>query len=103
MPWRLEGPEGFETVDGASLVVTNSSEVARELYLAGLGIALRSTWDVGEELRDGRLVQVLAAYEGARDVAVFAARLPGPATPAAQAFIAFVQELYAAPSWEGST
>ena len=38
---------------------------------------------------------------GARDVAIFAARLPGPATPAAQAFVAFLAALYAAPSWEG--
>ena len=66
--WKLEGPEGEVTVRPEGRLVTNSSEVIREAALAGLGIALRSTWDVGAELREGRLVQVLPAYEGSRTV-----------------------------------
>jgi DNA-binding transcriptional LysR family regulator len=49
---------------------TNSSEVVRETLLAGLGVALRSTWDVGPELKDGRLVRVLPDYSGGRRVAI---------------------------------
>ena len=37
------------TVHGQSFVGTNSSEVVRELAVTGLGIALRSTWDVANE------------------------------------------------------
>ncbi|MFU7019335.1 hypothetical protein ACM75T_07670 [Pseudomonas aeruginosa] len=33
--------------------------------LAGLGISLRGTWDIHEELRDGRLVRVLPEWEAA--------------------------------------
>lgn len=70
--WRLEGPRGPETVRVHGPVRTNSSEVVREAVLAGIGIALRSTWDLGPELKDGRLVRVLPAFAGSRRVAVHA-------------------------------
>ena len=49
---------------------TNSSEVVRETLLAGLGVALRSTWDVGPELKDGRLVRLLPEFSGGKRVAI---------------------------------
>ncbi len=70
--WRLEGPDGPSTIRIESRLRTNSSEVVREAVIAGLGIALRSTWDVGPELRDGRLVRVLPEWSGARKVAIHA-------------------------------
>lgn len=92
LPWRLEGREGPVQVTGRSLVRTNSSEVVRELVLAGAGIALRSTWDVGPMLADGRLVHVLGEYRGAAGVAIHAVR---PAAthvpPAVMAFVAFLK------------
>lgn len=93
LPWRLEGPEGAVQVTGHSAVRTNSSEVVRELALAGAGIALRSTWDVGPMLADGRLVRVLDAYRGAAGVAIHAVR-PAAAhvPPAVTAFVAFLKE-----------
>ncbi|MEJ7926624.1 LysR family transcriptional regulator [Sphingobium sp. AN641] len=102
LPWRLTGPRGGVNVDGTSHVRTNSSEVARELALAGVGIALRSLWDVSDALADGRLLQILPAHEGLADVALFAVHLPQPRPPlAVTAFIAFLQHLYApAPPWE---
>lgn len=100
LPWRLEGCEGARTIEGRSRVVTNSSEVVRELCLAGLGVALRSTWDVHAELGDGRLVRLLPDWEGASDVSIFIAHLPAQPTAAVSAFVAFAQALYATPSWE---
>lgn len=70
--WRLEGPEGEVAVRAVAAVQTNSSEVVRELCLAGVGIALRSTWDVGPDLSSGRLQVVLPRYRGSRHVAVHA-------------------------------
>ncbi|HTI68066.1 MAG TPA: LysR substrate-binding domain-containing protein [Caulobacteraceae bacterium] len=103
MPWRLEGPEGPVTVAGESCLRTNSSEVVRELAVAGMGIALRSTWDVWRELAGGALVRVLPDYAGASDVAIFAAH---PSTslvmPNVVAFVQFLQDLYAAPAWESA-
>jgi DNA-binding transcriptional LysR family regulator len=70
--WRLEGPDGPITVRLESPLRTNSSEVVREAVIAGVGIALRSTWDVGSELRSGALVQVLPGYGGSRKAAIHA-------------------------------
>lgn len=70
--WRLEGPGGPVTVRVDGPLRTNSSEVVREAVIAGLGIALRSTWDVGPELRAGTLERVLPDHAGSRSVGVFA-------------------------------
>ena len=70
--WRLEGPEGPVAVRIDSPLRTNSSEVVREAVLAGIGIALRSTWDIGPELQAGKLKAVLPGYGGSRHLAVHA-------------------------------
>lgn len=101
--WRLEGPQGPLTVRPDGMLITNSSEVIREAVIAGLGIALRSTWDVGPELRDGRLVQVLPRYEGSKNVSVSAVYPSRQFLPAkVRLFIDYLASLYGpAPYWEG--
>ena len=100
--WRLEGPDGPVTFRARSRVRTNSSEVARELVLAGGGIALRSTWDVGEELKDGRLLPVLPAYSGASDIAIFALSAGrARAETRVNSFVRYLSDLYAGtPEWD---
>lgn len=71
-PWRLEGPQGPVTQRVHSTLRTNSNEVVRAAVLAGMGIALRSTWDVGPELRTGALKVVLPDYHASSRVGVFA-------------------------------
>lgn len=101
-PWRLDGPNGALTMRPEGMLITNSSEVIREAVIAGLGIALRSTWDIGPELRDGRLVRVLPDYEGSHSVtlsAVYPSRQFLPAK--VRLFIDFLAELYGpVPYWE---
>jgi DNA-binding transcriptional LysR family regulator len=70
--WRLNGPQGAVNVKVDSVVRTNSSEVVREAVLAGVGIALRSTWDVGPDIEAGRLKIVLPEYRASSRVAVHA-------------------------------
>jgi DNA-binding transcriptional LysR family regulator len=70
--WRLEGKSGPAAVRVESAVRTNSSEVIREAVLAGMGIALRSTWDVGPEIDSGKLVIVLPDWHASSRVAVHA-------------------------------
>lgn len=92
MPWRLVA--GTRTTDVAqdSHVRTNSSEMVRELAIGGVGIALRSLWDVGDALRSGRLVRVLPEWEGSQDVGVYAVHLRSPTIPpAVDAFVAFLR------------
>jgi DNA-binding transcriptional LysR family regulator len=100
--WRLEGPEGAVSVPVQSAVVTNSSEVIREAVLAGLGIAQRSTWDVGSELQSGHLLPVLPAYRGGQRVAIYAVYPSRRHLPQkTRVFIDFLAELYGpVPSWD---
>ena len=55
--WRgaeLEGRCSFECNDGA---------VLHEWALAGRGLAWRSLWEVGQDLKEGRLASVLDAWQ----------------------------------------
>lgn len=101
-PWRLAGTEGAMNWDGASQVQTNSSEVIRELAISGVGIALRSLWDVNHELEKGALVRILPEITGSSDIAIYAVHLPMPVIPPAlSAFVSFVEMLFGpVPPWE---
>ncbi|MGK2910295.1 MAG: LysR family transcriptional regulator [Sphingobium sp.] len=101
-PWRLHAPEGAISWDGVSQVHTNSSEVIRELAISGVGIALRSLWDVNHELENGALIRVLPKITGSSDIAIYAVHLPMPVVPPAlSAFVNFVETLFGpVPPWE---
>lgn len=100
--WRLEGPDGPVTMRVAGPLRTNSSEVVREALLAGVGIALRSTWDVGPELKSGQLVRVLPGHSGGRRVAIHAV-YPSRRhmEQKVRSFVDFLGQLYGAtPYWD---
>lgn len=102
MPWRLVGPKGPVSIEGHSHVRTNSSELVRELTLAGGGIALRSLWDISTALERGEVRQILPDHEGSADVGLFAVQLPQANPPLAiTAFVDFLVTLYVPmPPWE---
>jgi DNA-binding transcriptional LysR family regulator len=100
--WRLEGPEGVVHVRLHGPLKTNSSEVVREAVLAGMGVALRSTWDVAPELKSGRLVPVLPGYTGSKRVAIHAV-YPSRRhlEQKVRAFVDYLQGLYGeTPYWD---
>lgn len=70
--WRLEGPDGQVQHRLKGNLRSNSAEFVREALLAGLGIGLRGTWDVGQELLNGKLKVVLPQYQGSSNVAIYA-------------------------------
>ncbi|RVT40663.1 LysR family transcriptional regulator [Sphingobium algorifonticola] len=102
LPWRLSGPRGTVLHHGVSHVRTNSSEVVRELALSGVGIALRSLWDVHGDLDSGALVRMLPDFAGAQGIAIYAVHPPMPhMPPALAAFIQFLKGLYSpVPPWD---
>ncbi|BBD97874.1 LysR family transcriptional regulator [Sphingobium amiense] len=104
MPWRLMGPKGPVTIEQRSHVRTNSSELVRELALAGGGIALRSLWDIAGALREGKVRQILPAFEGSADVGLYAVHVPQANPPRAlTAFVEFLAALYGpTPPWESA-
>ena len=104
MPWRLAGPNGPVTIEGRSHVRTNSSELVRELALAGGGVALRSLWDIADALRRGTVRQILPEIEGSTDVGLYAVHLPQANPPRAlTAFVEFLAALYGSkPPWDSA-
>jgi DNA-binding transcriptional LysR family regulator len=58
--WGLHGPDGQRVdIDVTSRLRCNNGEVWHDWALAGFGLAFKSWIDVAEDLRVGRLVQVL--------------------------------------------
>ena len=100
--WRLDGPSGPVNVRVGGPLRTNSSEVVREALLAGVGVALRSTWDVGPELKSGALLRVLPEYSVGKRVAVHAV-YPSRRhmEQKVRVFVDYLAELYGAtPYWD---
>jgi DNA-binding transcriptional LysR family regulator len=57
--WEFERNGQALAVDVAGRLTLDDSGLIREAALAGYGLAFVSEWDVAEDLRAGRLVQVL--------------------------------------------
>ena len=77
-------------------------EVLREWALAGLGVALKSTWDVRRQLEDGSLVALCPGYTFDTDVAIYAVYPHRRYLPAkTRAFIDFLAESFGPePYWD---
>ncbi len=100
--WRLEGPEGQCQIRTNGNVRSNSGEFIREALRGGVGIGLRSTWEVGPELKSGALKVVLPQYRGSSNVAIYAVYPCREFMPAkVNVLIEFLAELYGAePYWD---
>ena len=73
MNWEYKGPDGKRgSVRVAGHYACDNWEVLREWAMAGLGVALKSTWDVRRQLEDGSLVPLLPGYDFGTDVAIYA-------------------------------
>lgn len=99
--WSLEGDEGIVTLPVSGSMDSDNGEVLREWCLDGIGLALKSLWEIGPDLKAGRLKVVLPAWRPPSH-AVYALYphsryLP----PRVRAFIDFLLETYGPkPYWE---
>lgn len=100
--WRLEGAEGQRPVRTNGNVRSNSSDFIHEALCAGLGLGLRSTWEIGPQLLSGDLKVVLPKYRGSSNVAIYAVYPCREFMPAkVNVLIDFLAELYGPePYWE---
>lgn len=74
--WKLTGPDGVVTVRVKGPLSTNNGELVHQWAIDGHGIILRSIWDVGPSLADGRLIRLLPEYSQEADVwAIYPTRL----------------------------
>jgi DNA-binding transcriptional LysR family regulator len=73
MSWDFKDPRGKPgTVRVGGRYACDNWEVLREWAVAGLGIALKSTWDIYRHLQDGSLVELFPGYAFHSDVAIYA-------------------------------
>jgi DNA-binding transcriptional LysR family regulator len=73
MNWEYKGPDGKRgAVRVSGHYACDNWEVLREWAMAGLGVALKSTWDVRRQLEGGSLVPLLPGYDFGTDVAIYA-------------------------------
>jgi DNA-binding transcriptional LysR family regulator len=103
MNWEYRDPAGKRgMVRVSGRYACDNWEVLREWALAGLGVALKSTWDVRRHLEDGSLVSLLPGYTFATDVAIYAVYPHRRYLPAkTRAFIEFLAESFGPePYWD---
>ncbi|MDH4189282.1 MAG: LysR family transcriptional regulator [Betaproteobacteria bacterium] len=95
-----DGKPGSVRVSGR--YACDNWEVLREWALAGLGVALKSTWDVRRHLEDGSLVALCPGYTFDTDVAIYAVYPHRRHLPAkTRAFIEFLAESFGPePYWD---
>ncbi|ALS62211.1 LysR family transcriptional regulator [Pandoraea norimbergensis] len=100
--WRFMTSGGALSVRVTGRLSSDNGEVLRDAVVAGLGIAPKSTWDIGAYLRRGELVPVLSAYPLADEVAIWAV-YPSRAfvPPKTHALIDFLQARFGpTPYWD---
>jgi len=103
MSWDFKDPRGKPgSVRVGGRHACDNWEVLREWALAGLGIALKSTWDVYQHLQDGSLVELFPGYAFHSDVAIYAVYPHRRHLPAkTRVFIEFLAALFGPePYWD---
>ncbi|AMP05501.1 LysR family transcriptional regulator [Collimonas pratensis] len=61
--WTFQSTEGTSVIPIASKVMSNNTELLRHCLLAGMGIAMRSSYTLGDDMAAGRVVRVLPEHQ----------------------------------------
>lgn len=99
--WRLQGPDGQRSLKVKGNIRSNSFEFMRDALMAGVGLGLRSTWDIALELKNGALKVVLPEWRGSDAVAIHAVYPCRDFMPEkVNVFIEYLAEIYGTdPYW----
>ena len=103
MTWEYRSPAGKRgSIRVTGRYACDNWEVLREWAVAGLGVALKSTWDVRKHLEDGTLVPLLPGYDFGTDVGIYAVYPHRRYLPAkTRVFIDFLAESFGPePYWD---
>lgn len=103
MTWDYRSPDGEPgSVRVSGRYACDNWEVLREWAVAGLGVALKSTWDVRVHLEDGSLVPLFPGYTFDTGVAIWAVYPHRRFLPAkTRAFIEFLADSFGPePYWD---
>jgi DNA-binding transcriptional LysR family regulator len=101
--WHLEGPDGAKQIKVHGNIRTNSAEFVREALIAGLGIGMRPTWDVGAQLLSGELEVVLPQYRASSNLGIYAVYPCRDYMPEkVSVFIDFLASLFSGDQWSSA-
>lgn len=98
--WSLSCGDKVENVTINSHLFSDNGQVLRCWALAGLGIALRETWSVVDDIKQGKLVRVLPAWESPDRIIYIVRAKRDPVPKRIQAFMDFFVESWRQPPWE---
>jgi len=101
--WYFNGPQGELSHQPENTVVSgDSGDFAYDAALYGLGLTVKSVAHVWEDLRDGRLVEVMTKYPVARTGNIYAVYPPAKfVPPKISVFVDFLISKYGRPPyWE---
>ncbi|NIL19660.1 LysR family transcriptional regulator [Pseudomonas sp. AN3A02] len=90
--WHLRKGQGRKTLRVEPALLSNDGSVARRWAEQGLGLVLRSQWDVSDAVASGSLVRVLAdwSFDSAPIILLVPSRKLR--SPRVQALVAFMEE-----------
>lgn len=98
--WTLHNGRDVEEVAVSSDLATDSGDTLRTWCVAGLGVSLRELWDVADELRAGRLVQILPGWKEEASPISFVRPKREPVPKRISVFGDFLAQLWRSPPWE---
>lgn len=101
--WELHGPDGPETVRVTGRLRTDNGEALRLAVLAGFGLALLPTLLVDDDLRSGRLRNVLPAYRDNRRSVYAVWPYTGHVVPKTRACLGYLELWFSQRPPEGGT
>ncbi|MEZ5826002.1 MAG: LysR family transcriptional regulator [Geminicoccaceae bacterium] len=91
--WVFADGDGEMAVPISGQLHSNSGDLIREAALIGLGIGIKSIWDVDDLIADGRLVRVLRDYPLKSSPDIWAVYQPRRHIPARiRSFVTFLAE-----------
>ncbi|ADO49062.1 LysR substrate-binding domain-containing protein [[Enterobacter] lignolyticus] len=74
--WQLHSREGVHSIKVTGPLSSNHGEIVHQWCLDGQGVALRSWWDVSENIASGHLIHILPEYYQPANIwAVYVSRL----------------------------
>ena len=97
--WAFDGPQGREVVKVNPILRTNSGDTCRAAALAHQGVILQPSFLVGEDLRQGELVEVLPGHRSGEMgiYAVYPSRQH--LAPKVRAMVDFLVEAFHTTAW----
>ncbi|CDG87515.1 LysR family transcriptional regulator [Xenorhabdus bovienii] len=98
--WSLHDRENTKSISLSSDLIANNGDVLRTWCAAGLGIALRETWDVVDLIRAKKLIRVLPEWQEETSPINLVRAGKRPVPQRIKSFIEFLTEEWRIPPWD---